>query len=70
MTSDGYSKTIMICTKDDYDPVEVRFEVSHDDLHFTDLLGIIDRFLKATGWHYDGELQIVKDEKPKRGRKK
>ena len=53
----------MISTYDDFDPVETRFEVSTNNLHLPELLKIIERFLRATGWHFDGTLEIVKKKK-------
>ena len=53
-------KIIIKSTYDDFDPVEICFEVSTDNLYITDLLSIIERFLRATGWHFDGTLGIVK----------
>jgi len=63
-------KTIMTATTDEYDPVEIRFEVPNidEDMTLTKLLGIIERFLRATGWGFDGTLQIVKPET--KGKKK
>ena len=55
------SKIIMKSTYDDFDPVETCFEVSTDELYLPDLLKIIERFLRATGWHFDGTLEIVKE---------
>ena len=66
------SKTIMISTADEYEPVEVRFEVCTVDADFTltKLLEIIEKFLRATGWGIDGHLRIVKDEPKPKGKKK
>jgi len=57
--SDKISNIIMKATYDSFDPVETTFEVSSDGLHLTELLGIMERFLRATGWHFDGTLGII-----------
>jgi hypothetical protein len=38
------------------------YEFGHDDVTLEDLVYHLDKLLKLTGYHFDGELEIVKEE--------
>jgi hypothetical protein len=38
------------------------YEFEHEDVTLEDLVYHLDKLLKLTGYHFDGSLEIVKDE--------
>ena len=57
-----YKFTKTINPNNEFDISNVEISTNDDPITISELLELMDDFLKACGFHYDGHLEIVEDD--------